>query len=286
VTSREELNNCKPGERVIAYNKAEESRNALYFEIDRPDNCVSLAEFTAKGIALLDNDKGFFMMVEGGQIDGACHNNDGVTAIYETIAFDDALEEALDFYKQHPKETLIVVTADHETGGMSIGYGTSYDTAFELLKNQKMSWVRFVDTVLSKYSSEQWNSVEDNIPNGLKTDIAEAFGLVYDRLNPYEKDLLENAYDKHMSNTKRKRMTINEFREQDQLLYGDKNPVGVTLTRILNSKAGIGWTTLAHTGTPVEVRARGVGCESFNGFYDNTDIPKKIAEIMQVNLNN
>ena len=286
VTSREELNNCKPGERIIAYNKAEERKNAMNFEIDRPDNCMSLAEFTAKGIALLDNDKGFFMMVEGGQIDTACHNNDAVASIYDTIAFDKAIKEAIDFYKQHPKETLIVITADHETGGMSIGYGTSYDTAFELLKNQKMSWDKFVNTVLSKYSSGQWNGVEDNIPDGLKADFNEAFGLVYDRLNPYEKDLLENAYDKHMSNTKRMRMTINEFRQQDQLLYGDKNPVGITLTRILNSRAGIGWPTVAHTGTPVEVHAIGVDCESFTGFYDNTDVPKKMAKIMGVNLDN
>ena len=291
VTSREELDNCKPGERIIAYNKAEESKNALNFEIDRPDDCVSLAEFTAKGIALLDNDKGFFMMVEGGLIDTVCHRNDAVTAFHETIAFDEAIKEAAEFYKQHPNETLIVITADHETGGMSIGYGTSYDTAFELLKNQKMSQERFIDTVLSKYSSGQWNGVEDNIPDGLKADITEAFGLVYDRLNPYEKDLLENAYDKHMSNTKHMRMTINKFRQQDQLLYDDKiiidkNPFGVTLTRTLNNKAGIGWPSLAHTGTPVEVHAIGVGYENFNGFYDNTDIPKKMAKIMGVNLDN
>jgi alkaline phosphatase len=82
------------------------------------------------------------------------------------------------------------------------------------------------------------------------------------------------------------RMTINRFRQQDELLYSDKNPLGVTLTHVLNNKAGIGWTTFAHTAMPVEVRATGVDCESFTGFYDNTDVPKKMAKIMGVNLDN
>ena len=286
AASRQELNNCKPGERVFAYNKAEENKNALYFEIDRPDDCMSLAEFTEKGIGLLENNKGFFMMVEGGQIDSACHNNDAMAAIYETIAFEGAINKALDFYKKYPDETLIVVTSDHETGGMSIGYGTSYETAFELLKNQKMSQIKFVDTVLSKYSPDQWNGIEDNIPDSLKTDVKEAFGIEYDRLNPYEKDLLEKAYDKHMSNKKRMRIIVNEFRVLDDLLYSDKNPFGVTLTRIFDNRAGIGWTGLAHTGIPVEVHAIGTGSELFRGFYDNTDIPKKMAKLMAVKLDN
>jgi alkaline phosphatase len=287
ATSREELGQCKPGERVIAYNKAEESRNELYPAIDKHDDCVSLAEFTAKGIELLDNENGFFMMVEGGQIDEACHNNDAVTAIYEALAFEKAIDEAMNFYRQHQNETLIVVTSDHETGGMSLGYSSKeYSTSFEILKNQKMSQGRFTDTVLSKYRSSQWSGIEDNVPNNLKADINDVFGIAYNSLNAYEKNLLEDAYDKYMSGVKRVRVTINEFPEQDKLLYSDKNPVSVTLTHILGNKAGIGWTTFAHTGIPVEVHAIGTGCEIFNGFYDNTDVPKKMAKIMDLELKN
>ena len=287
VTSRQELNDCKKGERIIAYNKAEESRNEFYPAIDKPDDCVSLAEFTAKGIDMLDNDKGFFMMIEGGQIDEACHNNDAVTAIYEVLAFEKAIDEAMNFYKTHQNETLIVVTADHETGGMSLGYSLKeYSTSFEILKNQKMSQGRFTDTVLSKYRSGQWNGIEDNVPDNLKADINNAFGISYNSLNAYEKNLLEDAYDKYMSGIKRVRVTINEFPEQDKLLYSDKNPVSVTLTHILDNKAGIGWTTFAHTGLPVEVHAIGMDCELFNGFYDNTDVPKKMAKIMGLELKN
>ncbi|MBO7435886.1 alkaline phosphatase, partial [bacterium] len=81
-----------------------------------------LKDFVAKGIELLDNEKGFFMMCEGSFIDHGGHSNDAPKTLYELLDFDDAIGVALEFYKQHPDETLIVVTADHETGAMSYGY--------------------------------------------------------------------------------------------------------------------------------------------------------------------
>ncbi len=287
VTSRKELDDCKPGERVIAYNKSEKSLQALNYEIDRPDNCMSLAELTEKGIELLDNDKGFFIMVEGGKIDWACHANDAMASIIDTIAFDKAVKIALQFYEKHPAETLIVVTADHETGGMSMGFAsTEYSTAFEILKNQKMSYEAFDKKVWSKYTSGAWSGVEDNIPDNLKTDIAGSFGLVYNRLSAYEKKLLEDAYDKSMAKEKHVRLKVNDFSEQDELLYGTYNPISVTLTHMLNNKAGIAWTSYAHTGAPVEVHAIGKDSDFFNGFYDNTEVPKKIAKAINVQLSN
>jgi alkaline phosphatase len=75
------------------------------------------------------NDKGFFMMCEGGKIDWAAHDNDMTGVITETIDMDEAIKVAFEFYKKHPKETLIVVTADHETGGLTLGRtkGYTYD---------------------------------------------------------------------------------------------------------------------------------------------------------------
>ena len=287
VTSREELNNCRPGEKIIAYDRDEDSDHSLPYEIDRPDNCLSLAELTEKGIELLDNDKGFFMMIEGGKIDHACHADDAVTSIVDTIALDKAVLEALDFYKKHPDETLIIITADHETGGMTLGYSlTEYSSSYEILKNQKMSYEGFDNKIWPKYRSGQWSGVEDNIPENLKTDINDSFGLVYDRLSAYQKKLLEDAYDKAMASAKRMPINIHEFPDQDKLLYSDKNPVSVTLTCILDNKAGIGWTTFAHTAVPVEVHAIGADSDLFSGFYDNTDIPKKIAKAIKVELKN
>ena len=78
-----------------------------------------LNEYTAKAIELLykDNPKGFFLMVEGGKIDLGGHSNDTYAMMTELLEFDQAVARALEFYKKHPEDTLIVVTADHNTGG-------------------------------------------------------------------------------------------------------------------------------------------------------------------------
>ncbi len=71
--------------------------------------------------------------------------------------------------------------------------------------------------------------------------------------------------------------------EKSQLLYGGYEPLSVTLTHILNNKAGIGWTTYAHTGAPVAIYAMGVGAELFGGFYDNTEVYDKLLEVTNLN---
>ena len=68
-------------------------------------------------------------------------------------------------------------------------------------------------------------------------------------------------------------------KEERQRLYGSYNPLTITLTHILNNKAGINWSSYAHTGTPVPVFAFGVGEELFQGMYDNTDIFHKVVEL-------
>ncbi len=95
------------------YTKGE---SALPYAITRPsldpENRTSLAEFVRRGIELLDNPEGFFLMAEGGNIDWAAHANDAPSLIHEILDFDAAVGVALDFYAAHPDETLIIVTAD------------------------------------------------------------------------------------------------------------------------------------------------------------------------------
>ena len=80
----------------------------------------SLADMTQKAIDVLDtNSKGFFLMVEGGQIDLAAHVNDSLGTLGDVVGFDEAVKVALDYQTEHP-DTLVVVTADHATGGLTI----------------------------------------------------------------------------------------------------------------------------------------------------------------------
>ncbi|MDR1622670.1 MAG: alkaline phosphatase [Synergistaceae bacterium] len=285
----------KGNDRVFAVNPILDADNAMPYEIDRTDKELSLADFTRKGIELLDNEKGFFMQVEGGKIDWTCHANDAATSIIDTFAFDDAVKEAVEFADKHPDETLIVIVGDHETGGMSIGFaGTEYETFFEKIGGQKESFLEFDKKIAAYRAGEGKKSFDAFFP-----EIEKSFGLL--RLTEAEvKALGEKA--KAGDSTAARRLAMNlssmEFDairgafersmtegkvkgdEQVFLLYGGYEPLSVQVTHVLNQKAGIGWTTYAHTGIPVPVFAHGQGAELFDGYYDNTDIAWKTLSVM------
>lgn len=133
-----------------------DNSQSIYYMIDSLSH-VSLADFTKAAIKFLDNPKGFFLMVEGGKIDWASHANDVATMIYETQDFNRAVEQALQFYQKHPDETIIIVTADHETGGLSLGYDlTRYSLNLQLLAKQYRSKL-FLNNYLATTYPEGYN---------------------------------------------------------------------------------------------------------------------------------
>ena len=217
------------------------------------------------------------MMVEGGKIDWACHANDAGSSIGDTLALDEAVKEAVNFYNQHPDETLIIVTGDHETGGLTIGYaGTNYDTYLENLENQKISYAKFDSDYVAKYK-EEGTSFED-----VMKDVEKLFGLKMSgddnlTLTAYEIERLKAAYDKTMSGEE-----VDESNQAEYVMYGTYEPLSVTVTHILNNKSGINFSSYSHTGLPVGVFAKGAGAESFEGYYDNTDIYSKLASLTGV----
>ena len=126
---REEFAAKKGDGKVIFFQKRDTTHatNQLPTRLERiqranPDD-ITLKELVTGAIDVLDNPKGFFVMAEGSMIDWAAHSNDVAGLVNETIDMSDAIEVALEFYKKHPKNTLIVVTADHETGGVTLPDG-------------------------------------------------------------------------------------------------------------------------------------------------------------------
>lgn len=115
--------------------------SCLPYAIDRKENDLTLAQITESAIDFLTKgkNKGFFLMVEGGKIDWACHANDAATVFNEVKDMDNAIKVAYEFYKKHPKETLIVVTADHETGGIVLEKPEKYELNLKALQSQKHS---------------------------------------------------------------------------------------------------------------------------------------------------
>ncbi|TAJ15429.1 alkaline phosphatase [Marinilabiliaceae bacterium JC017] len=265
ATTREELAAVKSGNKCWAYNHKTDRDGALLYEIDRPADCLSLTEFTKKGIELLDNENGFFLMVEAGKVDWACHANDAVSATHNMIEFDNAIGEAIAFYNAHPEETLIVLTGDHECGGLSIGFaGTGYENMFDLLKCQKLSYEAFTYKVKSWQPNTSFENALDSVELyfGLRnTTIDETLAL-----SSSETQRLKTAFDLSMTDEKGD-------------IYGGYDPFTLTITHILNNKAGLAWTSFKHTGVPVPVMAMGQGQYEFSGYYDNTDIAKKIMKV-------
>lgn len=266
-------------EKVILIDEHLADSDAMNYEIDRADSEWGLSDYVAKGIEVLDNDEGFFMMCEGGKIDWACHANDAGSSVNDTLAFADAVQVAIDFAAEHPDETLILVTGDHETGGLSIGFaGTDYDTYLTNLSSQKISFTQFDEQYIAKYK-ENHTSFEDAMKDveklfGLKMSGSENDRLV---LTDYEVKRLKEAYELSMTE-----YDSEKYSQEQYVLYGTYNPFSVTITHILNNKSGIDFTSYSHTGLPVGVFADGVGAKNFDGYYDNTDIYHKMAELLDV----
>ena len=204
------------------------------------------------------------------------------STIADTVALADAVDEALKFYEQHPDETLILVTGDHETGGLTIGYvGTDYDTYLDNLENQKISYAKYDSDYVTKYVEENTSFVT------VMQHVKALFGLMAPNdpeatedsklvLTDYEYGLLEAAYQKTMS------PSDTEPTQEEYVLYGSYEPISVTITHLLNNKSGIHFSSYAHTGLPVAVFAQGEGSGMFEGYYDNTQIYHKLAGLLQI----
>jgi alkaline phosphatase len=275
----------KNGDKAIVIAETLADGDAFPYEQDRKENEWALRDYVKKGIEVLDNKKGFFMMVEGGKIDWACHANDARSTIADTVALSDAVEEAIAFYNKHPNETLIIVTADHETGGLTIGFsGTDYNLFLDNLENQKISYSKYDSDYVANYKKNNTplSQVMKDIENlfGLKLPDAQASASGKDKngglyLTEWEYSRIQDAYKKTIANDKTRNQSEYE-------LYGTYEPLSVTITHILNNKSGISFTSYAHTGLPVPVFAAGCGQDNFKGYYDNTDIYKKIANLTKV----
>ncbi len=113
-------------EKMVLFQKGDKKNNDLPYVAERVEGDLELPQVVEAAVDFLNNEDGFFLMVEGGKIDWAAHSNELQGTIFELLDFDQAIQVAYKFYQQHPDETLIVVTADHETGGVTLGRGKGY----------------------------------------------------------------------------------------------------------------------------------------------------------------
>lgn len=257
--------------------------SALDYEIDRknspdgPNAMPSLAELTEKGIAVLEaQERPFFFMVEGGKIDWAAHCHDAAATIWDTLAFDAAVAKAVDFYKKHPEETLIIVAADHETGGMAMGISMDSKGYFLNLAELLKVKVSTEDVLSGVYPRLYKEHRDRSVRQGIYFDyLTENFGL--SGLTPGERKMLVAAME-----TEDKNQTAPA---EEQVTYGYAySPTMIAVAHLVSYRARLNWTSYVHTASLISIAAMGSGTEAFSGFMDNTGIPRTLASILGVSL--
>ena len=243
VTTREELLQTNADKIWGAFAPAE-----LAYDFDREHTKAeepTLADMTKKAIDTLNKDKdGFFLMVEGSKIDWAAHANDTIGMISDFLAFDDAVNEALEFAKEE-KNTLVIAVTDHGNSGITMGNAATtgtYDTTpvsayIDPLKEATMT----VEGALS-YLKEDKSNLEE---------AAALYGL------------------KNLTDAERKALESSE-------------KLSATMVKLLAERAHIGYTTGGHTGDDVSLYAYGPNKPT--GLVENTDLAEIMAETMGFTL--
>ena len=234
------------------------------YEVERMNQYKQVPSIEAMTKAAINvlakGDKGFFLMVEGGRIDHAAHANDPTGVIWDTLAFDDAIKAACEFYKNHKDDTLIVVVGDHETGGMGLGMDSlGYKLNMAALNNVHVS-------------------VEDTLNGGAgqyKGDKAAYLKYLSDNFG------LSNLSDAEAASLDKAMASADAGQT---LGYYKLNPAALTAAHILSTRANINWTTTIHTATMIPMSATGAYASQFGGYKDNTQIAQAMARTLGFNL--
>lgn len=208
-----------------------------------------LAESVRFAIERLDNERGFFIMAEGGRIDWESHGNQAGHMIDEVFALDRAVAVADAFRQQRPDQTLIVITADHETGGMTVD-------------QERLDVSRLMELVgCRKKVADALRAAGELDEPTIHRVFAETLGL--NDLSESEREQITTAIAKA---------------KEPKNLPGD---LGNVASRIAQARAGVTWKTGGHTAVDVPITAVGAGAEHFSGSFDNTQVPLRILKLMQ-----
>ena len=209
----------------------------------------------------------FFIMVEGGNIDWAAHANDAATVVKEIVNFDESIAVAYNFYLSHPDETIIIVTADHNTGGMALGV----EKGPKNINLRNFDFQRISLETLQRKCSEIMKSNQAITWDEMRSYLKDNFGLYgYIEVNAKRDKQLRDKFNKTF---------IDRKSTDEKTLYATFSEFVATVFDVLDHCTGIGWTSHNHTGDFTPVFAIGVGAEEFGGLNNNIDLPAKIRRL-------
>lgn len=198
-----------------------------------------LSVLTESAISQLENVNGYFLLVEASQVDWAGHANDIASAMGEMEDLEQTIKLLKNYVDMHP-DTLVVLTADHSTGGLTIGADGDYRWSPEFIQNMKASVTVMSEKITDKEDMALY--VEDMFGFALSGDEKNLISGISSDMNPAERESV--------------------------------------LKSILDKRTNTGWTTSGHTGVDVEVYAFGSGSQAFAGNLNNTDIATKMFEFL------
>jgi alkaline phosphatase len=259
VTNKSELDKTARGKVLGLF-----SLRDMSFEIDRDkNNEPSVYDMTRATIRALNNQnpRGFFAFIESENIDTAGHLSDIASIIHDYREFDRAVGLAYEFYRKYPRETLIIVTSDHETGGLGFTLGLKDLTSTKPDNQVAGTREEFKKIQTIDISLQQASQILGRSPTG-------------------------DAVDKLMNEHFRGFTLAPEFKEAivkrqpiSRTLFTD--PTAQALGAMIANNTQAYWLTSTHTNQPVLVAALGVGAERFKGYYDNADFGKTLKALIE-----
>ncbi len=264
----------------------------------RQGTIPTLATMTSAALQWLEKERNFILQVEGGRVDHACHNCDGVSAMHEQIAFDEAIDVCLEFQQRVP-DTLIVITTDHGNANLGLnGMGSAYGQSTWLFANALKVRKSFAEMLDLLRKSEKAK------PEALAAKEAKAY-----EMNPAAhpdgaifEDKDDEKGDDEEEKKKKKEKDVYMVKSQKEIIEVIHNWTGYKITEkqadmlapylakkgdtlysvlkadvaglghLMANYIGIGFTGNAHTADYVPIVACGPGAEKFRGFIENTDV--------------
>lgn len=250
VSNKNELANSKSDQVLGLF--AEEN---MPLQIDAPKKNPMLDDMQQSALNKLEkNNNGFFLMVEGASIDKTAHANDVTGVMSEMDGFNKAFENAMS-YAENRDDTLVIATADHSTGGMTIGSGEEYKWNPDAIHKMNKSGAHMTEQIA------EGKDVEKVIKNGYGFDVK---SKQIDKIKD-EADKLKDVKDKAKN-------------EDDPKIEKQQGKLQDAIQKPINDKSRTGWTTYGHTGEDVNTYAYGPGSDFLEGNVDNTDQPKNLFD--------
>jgi alkaline phosphatase len=260
-------------EKVLGLFSASGFPSAIDRQPQQKTGVPTLSQLTAKALDILKKKaRGFFLMVEGGQVDWVEHGNDVASVLHEMLEFDRAIGVAMSFAEQNP-DTLIIVTADHDTGGLAIAY-SSYNPSPPVKLPSGETWktkYNFADKSIFEKMARQKKSFlkmfqdSKGNPSALKKEIEENSAFTITE---------EQAAALLFRNAKGSYPPSKDF--PGFYVYGGGNPSAL-MGRLFGKETNTAWAVGTHTHTPVMIFASGPLAGKFRGLLDNVEVPQIIA---------